>query len=109
MDIDPPRRRATDQAVPLLRPERALAGDAPWCASADLAGFQVEAADGRVGEVRDLVVEEETWAVTDLLVDIGGLPLTVPLGAVARVDWNQRRMYIRLTQEEILRAVQPKL
>ena len=109
MDIDPPRRRASDKALPLLRPERVLAGDAPWCASAELAGFQVEAADGLIGEVRDLVVEDETWAVTDLLVDMGGTPLTVPLGVVARVDWDQRRMYIALPRQEILRALQPKL
>ena len=69
----------------------------------------LEAADGPIGEVADLVMEEETCAVTELVVDSGGNSLLVPLGAVARIDWPQRRMYVELTREEILRSLQAKL
>jgi hypothetical protein len=45
--------------------------------------------------VADLVVEEDSWAVTGLVVISDGAPMVVPLTEVARVDWPQRTLYLR--------------
>ncbi|TMH71039.1 MAG: hypothetical protein E6H57_05970 [Betaproteobacteria bacterium] len=103
MSLEHPRRRSTD------RPPIALPGDEPWRSGDEMIGAVLEAADGRIGEVADLVLEEETCAVTGLLVESEGQALLVPLAAVARVDWPSRRMYVRMTREEILRSLQAKL
>jgi hypothetical protein len=104
MSIDHPRRRATDH-----RQAAVLPGDEPWRCGTEMIGAVLEAADGPIGEVADLVLEEETCAVTELVVGTGGNTLLVPLGVVARIDWPARRMYISLTREEILRSLQTKL
>ena len=109
MQIDHPRRRATDQGLPPLRPAAVLSGDEPWHSGTEMIGAVLEAADGPVGEVADLVMEEETCAVTELVVDSEGTTVLIPLGAVARIDWRERRMYVELTRAEILRSLQAKL
>jgi hypothetical protein len=103
MSLDHPRRRASD------RPSIALPGDEPWRCGDEMIGAVLEAADGRIGEVADLVLEEETCAVTDLLVQSEGQALLVPLAAVARIDRPRRKLNVRLTREEILRSLQAKL
>jgi hypothetical protein len=104
MSIDHPRRRATDHRQPV-----ALPGDEPWRCGTEMIGAMLEAADGPIGEVADLVMEEETCAVTGLVVGTEENAVLVPLAAVARVDWPQRRMYVSMTREEILRSLQAKL
>ena len=103
MSLEHPRRRASD------RQPTALPGDEPWRSGDEMIGAVLEAADGRIGEVADLVLEEETCAVTDLLIESEGQALVVPLGAVARIDWPSRKMYVSLTRAEILRLLQVKL
>ena len=110
MSLDHPRRRASDHGLPAMRPAgAALPGDEPWRSGDEMIGALLEAADGPIGEVTDLVMEEETCAVTELLVDSQGTAVLVPLGTVARIDWPQRKMYVALTREEILRSLQVKL
>jgi len=103
MTMAHPRRRASDRQ-PIVLP-----GDEPWRSGDEMIGAVLEAADGPLGEVADLVMEEETCAVTGLVVDSGGNSLLVPLGAVARIDWPGHRMYLSLTREEILRSLLTKL
>lgn len=106
MSTDHPRRRASD----LARPAARLPGDEPWRCGADIIGSALEGADGPIGQVADLMLEEETGAVTALVVGTSdGVSLLLPLGAVARVDWAQRTMYVSLTREEMLRLLQAKL
>ncbi|HEY3074775.1 MAG TPA: hypothetical protein VGJ74_06340 [Burkholderiales bacterium] len=104
MDIDRPRRRATDHRQRVVLP-----GDEPWRSGADIIGAVLEASDGPIGEVADLLLEEETCAVTELVVSTEENAILVPLAAVARIDWPQRRMYVSMTREEILRSLQTKL
>ena len=83
------RRRATDH-----RPAP-LQGDEPWRCGDELLGASLQADNGRLGVVADLVVEEDSWAVTGLVVTTEGASLVVPLTDVARVDWEQRTLYVR--------------
>jgi hypothetical protein len=83
------RRRATDHKP--APPQ----GDEPWRCSDDLLGARLEAADGLLGVVADVVVEEDSWAVTGLVVTTDGASMIVPLTDVARIDWPQRTLYLR--------------
>ena len=85
------RRRATDQArtAPSCGP---LPGDEPWRSCDDLLGATLHTPEGPLGVVTDLVVEEDSWAVTGLLVDADTV---VPLAEVARIDWPQRALYLK--------------
>ena len=85
------RRRATDQAhTPSCGP---LPGDEPWRSCDDLLGATLHTPEGPLGIVTDLVVEEDSWAITGLLV--GSTDTVVPLAHVARIDWPQRAVYLK--------------
>ena len=88
------RRRATDQNPCLPSPPGLLPGDEPWRCVEDLIGARVEAADGPIGRVTDIEFEEETCAITGLVVTTEDASLVVPLGAIARIDWPQQTLYL---------------
>ena len=85
------RRRATDEGhrPPSCGP---LPGDEPWRSCDDLLGATLHTPEGPLGVITDLVVEEDSWAVTGLLV---GVDTIVPLSDVARIDWPQRALYLK--------------
>lgn len=74
----------------------------------EVVGYNLHATDGDVGRVEDFIVDDETWAIADLLVDTrSGLPgrkVLVAPGAVADVDWANREVKIRLIRDEVERA-----
>ncbi|MGQ0749767.1 MAG: PRC-barrel domain-containing protein, partial [Betaproteobacteria bacterium] len=57
----------------------------------ELAGYYISAADGEIGHVEDFIVDDKTWAVTDMVVDtrnwLPGRKVTIPPGAIQHVDW----------------------
>ena len=71
-------------------------------ASADLAGYDVEATDGRIGSI-----DEATYRVGDayLVVDTGpwifGRKVLLPAGTVQRVDHNARTVHVDRTKQQI--------
>ena len=67
-----------------------------WQGSAGIIGFAVLESGGRLGRVKDFRYEEESAAITDLVIAARGRKrLFVPLSAVARIDWQARTLYLR--------------
>ncbi|MCM4083891.1 PRC-barrel domain-containing protein [Paractinoplanes hotanensis] len=71
-------------------------------AGADLSGYDVEAADGSIGEI-----DEATYDVGSacLVVDTGpwifGRKVLLPAGTVQRVDHDDRKVYVDRTKDQI--------
>jgi sporulation protein YlmC with PRC-barrel domain len=65
-------------------------------------GEQVEASDGRIGEVRGVVVDSRSRGVTHVLLEEGHLwgrkQVAIPIGAVSKVDAGIR---VDLTKQEV--------
>jgi sporulation protein YlmC with PRC-barrel domain len=84
------------------------AGDARLRSSAEVIGCGIEARDGAIGEVADLVVDDETWAITDVLVDsrqwLPGRLLLLSPEVIERIDRPERKVHLRLARQDILRA-----
>jgi hypothetical protein len=79
-------------------------GDPHLRSSADLTGYGAQAQDGPIGEVADLVLDDQAWMIRYLVLDTGGWPgkdvLIVPEWIEAiRVD--QGEIYIHLPVEKI--------
>lgn len=87
---------------------------APLRSSAALIGCSVEAPDGAIGHVDDVVVDGSNWQIADMVVDTGhslqvglriGLPggrrVLVPPSAVARLDLSERKVHVRLSRDEV--------
>lgn len=74
----------------------------------EVVGYQLHATDGDLGRVEDFIVDDETWAIADLLVDprgwLPGKKVLVAPGAVADVDWANREVRIRLIRDEVERT-----
>lgn len=81
--------------------------------SAAVIGCRIEARDGAIGRVADLVVDDETWEITDVLVDsrpwLPGRMLLISPGVIERIDWPQKKVHLRLARQDILQAPEVQL
>ena len=68
----------------------------------DLTGFSVEAVDGSIGKV-----DRSTFDVgsSHVVVDTGpwifGRKVMIPAGTIDRVDWNEEKVYVDRTKDQI--------
>lgn len=72
----------------------------------DLRQCTAEALDADLGGVRDVLVDERTWAVRYLIIHVGPWleehrEIPVALTAISRIDWEQHRIRLMLTREQI--------
>jgi sporulation protein YlmC with PRC-barrel domain len=76
--------------------------------SVEVIGCGIQALDGAVGRVADLVVDDETWEITDVLVDsrqwLPGKLLLISPEVIERIDWPEKTVHLRLAREDILQA-----
>lgn len=75
-----------------------------WNASA-INGYAIEASDGRLGAVSDLLFEDVGWAVRWLVVNTGhwlpGRKVLLPLSALGRPDRGSRHFPVKLTMQQV--------
>ena len=76
--------------------------------SGEVIGYSIHAADGRIGHVEDLRIDDRNWAVADLVVDtrdwLPGKKVLVPASAVDTIDWNTREVRLRMSREDVDRS-----
>ena len=67
-------------------------------------GFHVQATDGGIGHVDELLVDE-SWTVRYLVVDtsnwIGGKSVIIPSSAVEKVDSPNKKIFLKLKRAEV--------
>jgi hypothetical protein len=75
-----------------------------WDASA-FNGYAIEASDGRLGTVSDLLFEDAGWIIRWLVVDTGhwlpGRKVLLPLSALGQPDRALRRFPVKLTMQQV--------
>jgi uncharacterized protein YrrD len=68
-------------------------------------GYDIQAADGTIGQVDDVVIDESTWAVRYLLVDTSnwwtGRKVLVGLSHIREISWYDRTVVVDLPRDEI--------
>jgi hypothetical protein len=71
-------------------------------------GYRLEATDGGVGHINDLLFEDLTWGIDYLVVDpsnwLPGRKVVVSPDWISSVSWAQSRVYIDLTREAVKAA-----
>lgn len=76
--------------------------------SDEVIGYSIHAADGRIGHVEDLRIDDRNWAVSDLVVDtrdwLPGKKVLVPPSAVENIDWSTREVRLRMSREDVDRS-----
>ena len=82
-----------------------LPSDAHLKSARDVGKYQIQGSDGAIGHVADFIVDDETWEVRYLVVDVGhwrfGRRVLVSPHWASRVSWNERRIYLDLTGEQV--------
>jgi hypothetical protein len=67
--------------------------------------YSIEATDGAIGHVEDLVVDDETWELRYLIVDTHnwwpGKKVLVSPEWIERISWNDSKVYIDLSRQAI--------
>jgi len=75
-----------------------------WDASA-INGYAIEASDGRLGTVSDLLFEDVGWVIRWLVVDTGnwlpGRKVLLPLSALGQPDRALRHFPVKLTMQHV--------
>jgi uncharacterized protein YrrD len=82
-------------------------GDPHLRSAKEVSGYAIDASDGAIGNVQDLVVDDEDWLIRYVLVDTrpwwpGGHVL-VDSGKVRAVSWEDRAVSVDLSREQVRR------
>lgn len=86
--------------------QRALADADPHLRSVrEVTGYHIQASDGEIGHVEDVLVDEETWMLRYLVVDtrnwLPGKHVLVAPDWVDKVSWQERKVFVDLTQDAV--------
>jgi hypothetical protein len=84
----------------------------PWGASLhgtkDVTGYPLQALDGEIGHVVDFLLDEETWAIRYLVIDMRHLGpsrrILVAPPWIDRVGWSESKVYVDLPREILRNA-----
>jgi hypothetical protein len=106
--MPPPPSAARDLDRGELERAEQAARESHLRSSREIAGYRIDAADGELGHVEDFVVDEDRWAIADLVVDtrnwLPGKKVLVPPSAVEDIDWESRKVRLRLSRRELREA-----
>jgi len=96
----------------LLPSEQATAsGRAPQRADAYLRstqamnGYHIKARDGTIGQVCDFMMDDQSWAICQLVVKTGhrfsGKEVEIPTSKVDRISWDESTVFVNLTGDAV--------
>ena len=95
------------ETVPGTRPEpiAASAADAHVRSWREVKGYHINAADGEIGHVDDVLIDEKSWLIRFIEVDtsnwIGGTAVLVPRAALGSVSWPDGTLSVTLTRDQV--------
>jgi sporulation protein YlmC with PRC-barrel domain len=68
-------------------------------------GYHIHASDGEIGHVEDFVVDDESWKLSNLVVNTGnwlpGKKVLIPPAWIKRVNWADASVYLDRPREAI--------
>ena len=106
------RERSSREAIRLqitreeVEKSPGMASDRHLRSSSEVIGYALEAPDGEIGHVEDILVDDSNWAIADIVIDTrkwlpGGKRVLLAPSAVEGIDWPKRKVRVRLSREEI--------
>lgn len=101
---DPESLSATDDIA-----RQAVHADDPHLRSAEaVTGCHIEAMDGTIGHVVDLLVDDTDWSIHHLVVDTSnwwnGSLVLIPPGSVKDIEWTDRLIYLDVNRATVMAA-----
>lgn len=86
-------------------PSAQRAREARLCSACDMIGYAAEASDGPIGDVIDVLIDDDAWSLATIVIQAGEwLParqFTVPAEAIERVDTAGKRVHLHMKRRDI--------
>ena len=74
----------------------------------EVTGYHVEATDGNIGHIEDLVVDDDSWTIRYVIVDtrnwLPGKSVLVSPELVTSIGSTQRKVHVHLSQDQIKKS-----
>lgn len=101
MYVPPPKglaeRGSSDEGEPK--------GDPHLRSAREVMGYSIEATDGEVGHVEDLILEDESWTIRYAVVDtrnwLPGRKVLIAPSWIEWIRWNDRKVGVNLDREQV--------
>jgi hypothetical protein len=91
-----------------VNPEPKL-GDASLRSAQAVSGYHLQASDGIVGHVSDFMMDDQSWAIRQLVIKIGhrlsGQDVQIPASVVDRVSYEESTVFVKLTKASVEESV----
>lgn len=88
--------------------QHASTDDAHLRSTREVIGYQVEAADGELGHIGDLVVDDQSWAIRYAVVDTGnwwfGKKVLIAVEWIDDVSWSDSKVTVDLSRQAVKEA-----
>ena len=83
----------------------ALVSDTHLRSTLAVAGYEIEASDGTVGRVIDFFVDDKTWTIQELVVEVGywysGKGILIPTNKIKSISYNESKIHGYLIRKDI--------
>ena len=68
-------------------------------------GYHLQASDGIVGHVCDFMMDDESWAISQIVVKTGhrftGKEVLIPTSKIGRISYEESTVLVNLTKEAV--------
>lgn len=99
--VSPPPQDDKQGADPHLRSAQAVVG------------HSIEANDGAIGSVSGFMVDDQGWAIRELVVETGhwfaGKEIRISPGKVTRISYEEAKVFVNLTKADIQQTAEDEL
>ena len=104
----PPELGVPPQAMPLEPSIEEVAAAPELIFAGEIEGYELDAQGERVGTVRDILIELDSWKVTSLMADLGGFftrdSTTIGTAPVIGIDRVKRIIHVSVSRNEVDRS-----
>jgi uncharacterized protein YrrD len=98
----PPAGNPVEREVAEMERQR---GDPHLRSAREVIGYYVAATDGDIGHVEDLVIDDATWMLPQLVIDtrnwLPGREVLIDTSRLRSVDWGNRHIVVDLSRREV--------
>jgi sporulation protein YlmC with PRC-barrel domain len=99
----PPKTPPTEETLANSRSH--VNADAHLRSAESVNGYHIEATDGTTGHVCDFLMDEKSWAISELVVKTGhrfsGNEVLIPVSKVDRISYEKSTVFVNLTKEAV--------
>jgi hypothetical protein len=102
--IEPPPKNTPSEIAAALA-KKAKSPDAHLRSTQAVKGYHLRASDGIVGYVYDFMMDEESWAIGELVVKTGhrfsGHEVLVSVNKVSRISYEESTVFVDMTKDAV--------